>query len=102
MSATLRPIYWIRAGMTPHDGMVFVWARDSAAHYHKRILLLRSAPVDAGDPLTELDRQAIPALIKHLERLGESLKSLHSSYPDEQDVANAFHVWNGYIMNLSS
>ena len=86
--------------MEPHEHMRFVWARDSAAYYHRRIVALRSTPVRDGGVMAEQDQNSIPALVHHLELLGESLAELHSRYVDDQNVATALDTWRGYMLEV--
>jgi hypothetical protein len=86
--------------MEPHEQMVFTWARDSASYYHQRIVMLRSTPVRDGDLMAEQDRKSIPALVRHLDLLGESLAELHARYADDQAVTTALEAWSGFMLDV--
>ena len=86
--------------MAPKDAMTFAWARDSAAYYHKRVVTLRSTPVRDGDVMAEQDQNSIPALVRHLALLGESLAELHARYADDQAVTTALEALRGYMLDV--
>ena len=86
--------------MEPHEHTRFIWARDSSVYYFRRIVTLRSTPVRDGDVMAVQDRATIPALVRHMELLGDSLTELHARYADDQTIATALETWRGYMREV--
>ena len=86
-----------------------VTTRTHALHLGARLLrILLPANRDAalyaprrdGDVMAVQDRATIPALVRHMELLGDLPMELHARYADDQTIATALETWRGYMLEV--